>query len=223
MAQLFTQHPIALESPDHLFPRGTANDDTHRVEFVLACERVIGKPLLVMMDLGCAGGGLVEDFLRRGHIAYGVEGSDYSLLRKRAAWGKFPENLGLADVTKPFRLMDDTGKIVWCDVISAWEFLEHIAEEDLPQVFNNVLAHLAPEGIFVGSVSCERDELDGHVWHQTVRPKDWWVEQFVKNGLEIEENHGFLHEEYARGNGNGPGPDYREQPDAGFHFVARRA
>lgn len=220
---LCTEHPIAISSHDHLFPRGTACDNTHKPEFVLACERNIQRNPLTYLDLGCAGGGLVADFLARGHTAYGVEGSDYSKLSGRAEWGRYPENLLLADIAQPFEFLY-AGKPFCFDVISAFEVLEHLAPVQLPQLFANVVSHLAPDGIFVGSISCleETDVSLGAVWHQTVMPKEWWRDRFEENGLEFVEPHGFEHSEFARGNGeHGPSRDFRETPSAGFHFVAR--
>ena len=36
-----------------------------------------------VLDLGCAGGGMVHDFLDGGHVAVGLEGSDYCLKNQK--------------------------------------------------------------------------------------------------------------------------------------------
>ena len=64
--EVITSSPVAAASNDHKVPLGTINDNTRCPRFVAACERVFRKPLR-FMDLGCAGGGLVLDFLLRGH------------------------------------------------------------------------------------------------------------------------------------------------------------
>ena len=74
--RLVTDHPIAFHSDDHKHPRGTRNDNTRHPRFVRKCETVFGRKIRAL-DLGCAGGGLVLDFLLAGHSAVGLEGSDY--------------------------------------------------------------------------------------------------------------------------------------------------
>ena len=64
---------LAADTNDHLFPRGTRNDNTRHPGFVRACEASLGGSLR-HLDLGCAGGGLIWDFTRRGHASVGVEG-----------------------------------------------------------------------------------------------------------------------------------------------------
>jgi hypothetical protein len=67
-----TDYPVAYESNDHRFPWGTKNDNTRPPRFVAACERHFPDQTLRYMDLGCSGG-LVFDFLLRGHMAVGIE------------------------------------------------------------------------------------------------------------------------------------------------------
>jgi hypothetical protein len=63
------------------------------------------------MDLGCSGGGLVFDFLLRGHTAVGIEGSDFSQKSQRAEWRLLNQcNLLTADITKPFQVIPHTHK-----------------------------------------------------------------------------------------------------------------
>jgi 2-polyprenyl-3-methyl-5-hydroxy-6-metoxy-1,4-benzoquinol methylase len=140
---IVTDHPVAMASDDHLFPRGTAVDNTRYPRFVAACERLRQGPLTAL-DIGCAGGGLVLDFILRGHRAYGVEGSDYSRKAQRAEWRLLGDNLFTADATRPFRLCSPGGEPVLCDVVCAWEVMEHIPEAELEGLFANVAAHLVP-------------------------------------------------------------------------------
>ncbi|MGB1548571.1 MAG: hypothetical protein ACPHIA_08600, partial [Alphaproteobacteria bacterium] len=66
-----TDYPVALASNDHLHPRGTMNDNTRHPRFVTALREWLGDDLSYL-DLGCAGGGLVFDFLINGFEAYGI-------------------------------------------------------------------------------------------------------------------------------------------------------
>ena len=82
---LETAHPVAYTSNDHRFPWGTKNDNTRSPRFCAAIERHFGRRVSAL-DLGCSGGGIVFDFLLRGHFAMGLEGSDFSLKTQRAEW-----------------------------------------------------------------------------------------------------------------------------------------
>lgn len=221
--ELETEQPIALDSDDHKFPWGTLNDNTRSPRFVYVCESLF-KKRLNFLDLGCSGGGLILDFLLRGHKAIGLEGSDFSLSAQRAEWRLLPNNLFTCDITKPFCLRDKaTSEVMKFDVISAWEVLEHIAEGDLPQLFENILLHLSCEGIFVGSIATVPDTNPetGSVYHLTVESQEWWRDRFSKLGMQFVDDHPFSFYDFCRGTGNGPlDGNYLHQPALGFHFVA---
>lgn len=220
--QLITDFPIAVESHDHLYPRGTRNDNTRYPRFVQAAERALGKKLKVM-DLGCAGGGLVLDFLLAGHEAIGVEGSNYSAIWRRAEWGTIPDSLFNADITKPFSIVLD-GKFQKFDLITAWEVLEHIPEDALDGLFDNIRRHLAPNGVFCGSVATfeDYDSVTGAIWHRTVEPREWWVKKIVNAGFEIVEGL-FQTADFPRGSGNPRAIDWdaSKEPSLGFHICFR--
>lgn len=222
--RLVTQSPVAVESHDHKFPWGTLYDNTRWPRFVAACQRHFQRPVNYL-DLGCAGGGLVLDFLLRGHRAMGLEGSNVSLLMQRAEWRLLPHHLFTCDVTRPFRIETcDGGGAATFDVITAWELLEHIAQADLPNFLANVRGHLAADGYFVGSIATVPDgqpEL-GAVYHVTVKERDWWEECFRGHGLEFQAAHPFQFADFCRGTGNGPmDGDFSQNPHFGFHFVSR--
>ncbi len=134
------------------------------------------EPLFVM-DLGCAGGGFVKDFLDDGHQAIGLEGSDYSLLRKRAEWATIPDNLFTCDITHPFQVSHGGEPAVF-DVITAWEVMEHLPQECLPGLCENLRKHLVPGGMCVFSVSSQNG-----FHHVTVRNDRLWRELFDKHGF----------------------------------------
>lgn len=103
--------------------------------------------------------------------------------------------------------------------------MEHIAEDDLPQLFRNVLQHLKSDGLFIGSIALVPDDhpATGARYHRTVRPRGWWERQFAALGLPMRRDHGFEFEDFCRGTGNGPiDENYRDHPEIGFHFVAAR-
>jgi hypothetical protein len=224
-----TDHPVAIYSDDHKFPRGVRNDNSRHPRFVRAVEQVFNRKVR-HLDLGCAGGGLVLDFLLRGHESVGIEGSDFALREQRAEWRVIPRHLFTADITKPFSFSRADGSKARFDVITAWEVLEHIPEASLSGMCTNLRENLSEDGIFVGSIATfeDRDPETGAVWHVTVKPRDWWLEAFAAHGLEAVE--GVFHaRDYVRGGGNsrvGPSGrwdwDAERNPELGFHVTLRK-
>src|SRR5690606_15075578 len=120
MFEVKTSYPVALDSNDHKIPHGTKDDCSTNHLFIKYLTSQFGEHLHVL-DLGCAGGCLVEDLIKAGHRAYGLEGSNYSQNRKREAWGRIPNSLATCDLSKPFQIYLD-GQPAIFDVITAWEF-----------------------------------------------------------------------------------------------------
>lgn len=174
--KLLTDFSIAYESYDHIEPKGTMVDNTHHKLFVERVNEIADGRKIIFADLGCSGGGLVKDFLDAGHIAIGIEGSDYSLKHKRAEWATIPDNLFTADITKPFFITDDTNNAGMCDIITAWDVLEHIHENDLGVLITNIRNNLKTNGLFVASVALFED----FPHHVTLKEKDWWINLFKR-------------------------------------------
>ncbi len=139
--QLITAHPIAVNSLDHLYPRGTAKDNSVSLSFNRKLYAICDHQVAVL-DLGCAGGGMVKSLIDQGQIAVGLEGSDYSLVHHRAEWANIPGYLFTCDVSQPFILHTGDMRPFQFDVITAWEVLEHIEETDLPRVILNIKCHI---------------------------------------------------------------------------------
>lgn len=185
--QIATDYPIAADSNDHLYPRGTANDNHANKRFNEKLIRLIGGGTVSVLDLGCAGGGMVKMFLDAGHIAVGIEGSDYSQKAQRAAWAFYPGNLFTADATKPFSVSVN-GSPHQFDAVTAWEFFEHIKEPDLPGVIDNILRHLKVGGWLIASIADTQvtfNEVNKAkvIYHHTVKPANWWIDLFASNGM----------------------------------------
>jgi 2-polyprenyl-3-methyl-5-hydroxy-6-metoxy-1,4-benzoquinol methylase len=222
---LATDFSIAVASTDHICPRGTATDNTRHPRFVRASEQIF-KRKLSALDIGCAGGGLVFDFLQRGHLALGIEGSDFSLKAQRAYWPLLPSHLMTCDATKPFRLLHESEPKRF-DLVTAWEVLEHIPEELLGGFFSNIRDHLSDEGLFVASVATfpDFDPATGVAWHVTIKERDWWEAKMRENGL-VAATSPYELLDYPRGSGN---PlvvgdwNAATDPQSGFHIAARRA
>lgn len=183
MIKVRTDFPIAYESYDHIDPKGTARDNTHHNLFVERVNELASNEKIIFADLGCAGGGLVKDFVDNGHQAVGIEGSDYSQKNKRAEWATIPDNLFTADITKPFYISDENNAVGICDMITAWDVLEHIHEMDLGALICNIRTNLKANGLFVASVATFPD----HPHHVTLKDKEWWVTLFKKYKIIVAE------------------------------------
>ncbi len=226
--RMVAEKPVALDSADHLHPRGTAADDTRHPRFVAACETLFPGRTLHYLDLGCAGGGLVWDFLTAGHQSYGVEGSDYSQRSRRAYWRVAPDRYFTADITRPFQLLRGDGMPAIFEIITAWEVLEHIGEADLAGLFGNIRQALTADGVFLASVASfeDRDPASGTPLHVTLQPREWWLERAAENGLRpVSRPVPFVLEDFARGSGNPRMNDWdaRWEPSWGFHLMLEAA
>jgi SAM-dependent methyltransferase len=211
---------IAYESPDHLVPLGTKQDNSRNPWFNIRMSKLIaqGDPLkkAKVLDIGCSGGGFVHDLLDDGHLAMGLEGSDYSKKMGRAEWPLIPNFLFTADITANvdiFLASESEEKRALFDVVTAWEFIEHIAEGDLPAVISNVKKHLEPGGLWILSVANYDSFVDGVNLHQTVKPKNWWVSKFASFDLtHLEPLVEYFGNQFVRG-------DHRGETEREFHLV----
>lgn len=174
---LSTQHLVAVDSPDHLYPVGTIKDNSTNHTLI---QRFKGLDINSVLDIGCAGGAFVEDLLEAGIEAVGVEGSDISQKMGRASWPRIPNNLFLADATKPFVIKVENDLFTF-DVVTAWEFFEHVAEDDLSQVMYNIRRHTHSGSQLICSISNfpspapNKPEID---LHQTREELGFWLELF---------------------------------------------
>ena len=185
------QRPVAINSLDHIYPHGTRRDNSRNPRFNEKLYWLLqaAKNDLAILDLGCSGGGFVRECLNDGCLAVGLEGSDFSQKRHRAEWAVIPQYLFVCDVTAPFQITARAGgrtsfEQLTFDVVTSWELLEHIAESDLSALAENVRRHLKPGGLWIVSVSPHSDK-PGHVeLHQTVRPREWWIEKLGQLGFQ---------------------------------------
>jgi SAM-dependent methyltransferase len=223
--RLETQYPVAIASNDTKFPRGSKNDNSIALRFNHKLyEFLSAYPRLRVLDLGCAGGGFVRSLIDDGHFAVGLEGSDYPLRNQTGEWATIPRHLFTCDITKPFQLLDEaTGEPLQFEAITAWELMEHIPEDGLGGLLENIDRHLAPEGRLLLSIATflDWDQRTGTVWHVTVKPREWWKDRFAQHGFVIDEQHPFDEDDWLRGSGQCRS-DWHEDAGLGFHVVLRR-
>jgi SAM-dependent methyltransferase len=192
MIRLETNYPVAIESPDHIAPVGTVNDNTTDIDYINAVKKYFDNKQIRVLDLGCAGGQLISDFISRGDVGVGLEGSTNA--RERGAgkhnWDQHGDkNLFTVDLSKPYQLYEDDKKMQF-DFITTWEVVEHIAEEDLSMFFGNIRNHLKDGGVFCCSIAVVRDDvgyIDGKLVsrHQSVFNASKWINILFDNGFEL--------------------------------------
>ena len=200
--KIVTDYPLADWSPDHIHPKGTATDSSVKSEFNQRLMNLI--PGVRLLDLGCAGGGLVASILKDGGFAVGIDGSDYSKLRNRASWATIPGNLFTADITKPFTLEYNNGSPLLFNVVTAWEVFEHIPEPLIDTVLKNAEVHLSPDGLIICSISQMKDEWEGYNYHVTVEDRPWWVSRMAESGWrERSDLYSYFDPYWVRGPQNG--------------------
>jgi hypothetical protein len=223
---LKTEFPLAYDSQDHLNPDSTAEGVARPTLFVQDCMRVLGNQLKTL-DLGTGAAGIPFEFAMNGNVALGVDGSDFCKKNRIGFWPLLPDNLFTCDITKPFVFSDsaDHHQIKF-DVITMWEVLEHLQQVDLDGLFKNIASHLGSKGYFIGSVSLiEYSDNNGHPYHVTLQPREWWKTKMAASGLEMLDQHPLIESFFPRGNG----PRYQDfhnyakYPEEGFLFVARSA
>ncbi|KAI3598610.1 hypothetical protein D8I24_5556 [Cupriavidus necator H850] len=225
VVDLETDYPVARGSNDHIMPDSTMEGVSRPTFFVQNCVSLLGRDMK-FLDLGTGGAGIVFEFAMNDIFAVGVDGSDFCRKNRIGYWPLLPNNLFTCDITKPFDFKArHAAELCKFDLVTMWEVLEHIAESDLPGLFENISRHLNSNGYFIGSVSLvEYVAKDGQPYHVTLKPRDWWKEKFLEHGLVILDQHPFNENWFCRGNG----PrfqdfhNYATNPEDGFHFVARR-
>lgn len=189
--KLITDHPIAVDSPDHLCPVGAVNDNYTNHGLIDEILNYFNYNKINVADFGCAGGQFVIDFLERGVYSIGLEGSSNVLFGQgRHNWANYlNKNLFLCDLTKDFTILNNNNQIVKFDLIHSSEVLEHINEKDLNIFLKNVKLHLAENGICCFQIGLGPDirYKDGveFILHQSVFTPEKWIKIFKDNGLYV--------------------------------------
>jgi hypothetical protein len=75
MITLEATKQIADDSPDHICPVGAIRDNFTSPGLIDEVKDGFDDEQIAMLDLGCAGGQFVVDFINRGDIGVGLEGS----------------------------------------------------------------------------------------------------------------------------------------------------
>lgn len=128
---------------------------------------------LFYMDIGTGWGGVVEDFINDGHMAVGIDGFYVYEKYLPYLWEKYLNtNFFLTNAAKPFHILWNDER-VYFDVITSFEFQEHLFENDQDIYIKNVYNNLKKDGYYICGISYS--EQGGHV---TVRDRAWWIKKF---------------------------------------------
>ena len=104
-----------------------------------------------------------------------------------------------ADITREFWFKERF------DLMTAWEVLEHISEDRLPGLFDNVVRNLEPRGWFIASTNDETEIHEGVQLHVTRWSNAQWKRWIAEHVPALVEIHLPLQvHEYARQNFKNP-------------------
>jgi len=171
-----TDYPICFDSPDYYEPVGAVNDDNSNEKYADELENKLGKKLNYL-ELGCAGGTFIDLLVSKGHDAYGIDGTDHPLKISRPAWLKYHnERLFTCDLSKPFEITDNPS----FDVVSAWEFMEHIPTDSIDFILSKIYQLLDNDGIVIFGISMAECSH-----HQSVFSQQIWNNNYFSKLYEI--------------------------------------
>ena len=131
-----------------------------------------------VLDVGCARGWAVKQFLDAGKHAMGVDASLEPIIDRGALdlrWGTATD--------LPF----DDGQF---EAVVSTDMMEHLAPDDVPvaiREFLRVASHCTAHQIATRPAGHPRTRewFDNINPHLTVRPIDWWVEMFERVGWKL--------------------------------------
>ncbi len=192
---------IAYASWDYNAPLGTRRDNSSNHIFNEKLYKLYGDNQINLLDIGCSGGEFVKEMIDDGHIAVGLEGSDYSKRFRRGAWREIPEFLFTCDITKPFNIyISPPKRLMSFDFITAWEVMEHIEKRDIGQLIKNIVKHMSENGMWIMSIANCPSISNGVDLHRTQETKEWWIKKFEEFGLTYVDNYvKYFNTQFVRG------------------------
>lgn len=143
--------------------------------------RMLGSSLTII-EAACSKGYFVRKARMFGHYAVGFDLSEYAV-------SKAP-----TEVQRYVRVHDAIDTWPWednsADVVCAWEFFEHIHDENIPAVLDEMVRILRPggslwlkTGIIIPSDHPFAGQEDHDHTHVAVHDREWWESLFASKGL----------------------------------------
>lgn len=133
-----------------------------------------------VLDLGCGGGKFIHDVIEDGNLGIGLEGFQRYEINKIAEWSKIPENLKIINIAKSYQILNEHDQFIKFDIITSWEVLEHLFEDEIDTFLQNIYNHSHQETFIFLTISFRPD--NGHF---TIKPLQWWLEKFQNNNFRI--------------------------------------
>jgi hypothetical protein len=197
-ACIITDNPIALDSEDHRNPRGALDQQGHEGKEFFQAIKVSYPDIKSVIDLGTGSGWFITNALDLGFEAYGIDGTDavdetgpwYLLKNKRLFHADLRYPFCLEEHCSPRGLLGIIGSPyrksgqefpIKVDLITSWDVLEHMAEDQIDTVMNNIVKHLKPLGYFMGTIYFEVEGNEGY--HTLCKPREWWISKFEEFGF----------------------------------------
>ncbi|MDA0323246.1 MAG: class I SAM-dependent methyltransferase [Verrucomicrobia bacterium] len=205
---LEAERDLAFDSIDYQVSRGSRNDSNSNWRFNQKLYALYPLQMLTILDIGCGGGAFVRTCIDDGQIAVGIEGNDFSKRVGRRDWRSIPDFLFTCDATHPFQFkihLDGVQQDLQFDVVTSWEFIEHIADDDISKVAENVKRHLKQGGLWILSANTGNDFRCGHNFHLAVHDEPWWRRAFEDLGFTVlPEVVAYFNDQFVRGPKNTP-------------------
>lgn len=138
--------------------------------------KLITNHPIKILDIGCGGGGFIEDCVNDGHCAIGLDGNKFYKDLSLQSWQIIKNNLFTCDIGQDFTILEDD-KIIQFDIITTFEFLEHIHPEDINTVMSNIKKH-SKYGTYLLYTASSRPDRG----HLTIKSKEEWTNLFNEIG-----------------------------------------
>lgn len=133
------------------------------------------------LDVGCAKGFLVKTLAELGVDAFGIDPSSYAIEESpRDTMGRL--STGIAQSI----FLEDNSY----DVVTCFDVLEHIPENDVPNVLQEMI-RVSKQWIIFRVVTTKLvDDVDTS--HATIHDKDWWCEKIKEAGGIVEPTENYV-------------------------------
>ena len=200
---LKTKKDTPADFSENIKPFGAVCDYSTGIEFGKDLIDFFKKNDFTLLDLGTSTGTVPFTMRQLGIKSIGLEGSINPKKYKLGAWKDYPEIVENADISQEFQIVDNENEIIKFDFITGMEVFEHIEENKLPMVFQNIKNHLSKNGYCIASIfpnTCpvgyndlkqqynrlgldiQLEPFDGMVdfYHKTIKPEAWWDEILSK-------------------------------------------
>ena len=150
------------------------------------------KPGSVVLDYGCGTGFIIKHFLNRGYEIYGADTSSQSVEFVNKQYNNFPDFKGAFLLEDLFKLNKKF------DVILVIEVIEHLTDEFLDPLLENVKKLVNPGGRIIFTTPNNENLEDSvvycavcdHTFHRWQHVRSWNAESLVtyleKHGLKVE-------------------------------------